>query len=217
VLLTFFWRRLTAPAVWWCVVLTALVVLVVPWTASQVPVLRTHPALTRMSVAANTPPSPVFFNKVVRERPDDPASPLVAAAGLNRLNFECWVLSQVGVEVDALTKTQRVTLQFFFDGLFPFVVLVIASLLTRPTDPQRVAQFYGRMKTPVGDTPELEAAALAATQDNPSRFDHTKLVPASNWEFCKWDRVDTIGFIICSALSGAIVLLFVGLLRWAAG
>jgi SSS family solute:Na+ symporter len=217
VLLTFFWRRLTAPAVWWCVVLTALVVLVVPWTASQVPALRSHPALTRMSVAANTPPSPVFFNKVVRERPDDPASPLVAAAGLNRLNFECWVLSQVGVEVDALTKTQRVTLQFFFDGLFPFVVLIIASLLTRPTDPQRVAQFYGRMKTPVGDTPELEAAALAATQASPSRFDHTKLLPASNWEFCKWDRVDTIGFLICSALSGAIVLLFVGLLRWAAG
>jgi hypothetical protein len=217
VLLTFFWRRLTAPAVWWCVVLTALVVLVVPWTASQVPALRSHPALTRMSVAANAPPSPVFYNKVVRERPDDPASPLVAAAGLNRLNFECWVLSQVGVEVDALTKTQRVTLQFFFDALFPFAVLIIASLLTRPTDPQRVAQFYGRMKTPVGDTPELEAAALAATQASPSRFDHTKLLPTSNWEFCRWDRVDTIGFLICSALSGAIVLLFVGLLRWAAG
>ncbi len=217
VLLTFFWRRLTAPAVWWCVVLTALLVLVVPWTASQIPALRRNPELTRMGAAPNSPPAPVFFNKVVRERPDDPSSLLVAAGGLNRLNVECWVLSKVGVDVVTLTKTQRVTLQFFFDSLFPFVVLLVASLLTRPTDPERVARFYGKMKTPVGETPELEAAALEETQRHPARYDHTKLLRGSNWEFCKWDRVDTIGFLACSALSGMIVLLFVGLLRWAAG
>ncbi len=217
VLLTFFWRRLTAPAVWWCVVLTSVVVLVVPWTASQVPALRDSPELTRMSAAPNSQPSPVFFNQVVRARPDDPASPLVAAGGLNRLNVECWLVSKAGVEVDGLSKTQRVTLQFFFDSLFPFVVLIVVSRLTRPTDPERVARFYGKMKTPVGDTPELEVTALAETLRHPARFDHAKLLPASNWEFCKWDRVDTIGFLICSALSGAIVLGFVGLLRWAAG
>jgi hypothetical protein len=199
------------------VVLTALVVLVVPWTASQVPALRRSRELTQMGAAPHSPPAPVFFNKVVRERPDDPASPLVAAGGLNRLNVECWLLSKVGVEVVSLTKTQRVTLQFFFDSLFPFAVLVGASLLTRPTDPGRVARFYGKMKTPVGETPELEAAALEETLRNPVRYDHTKLLPGTNWEFCKWDRVDAIGFLLCSVLSGAIVLLFVGLLRWAAG
>ena len=57
---------------------------------------------------------------------------------------------------------------------------------------------------------------MAETRRNPTRFDHTKLLPWSNWEFCKWDRVDTIGFLVCSALSGAIVLTFLGLLRLAA-
>jgi hypothetical protein len=80
-----------------------------------------------------------------------------------------------------------------------------------------VAQFYGKMKTPVGATPELEAAAMAETRRDPSRFDHTKLLPATHWEFCKWDKVDTVGFLICSVLSGAIVLLFVFLLNLAAG
>jgi hypothetical protein len=216
VLLTFFWRRLTAPAVWCCVIVTTLVVLVIPWTASQVPALRTSPGLTQMSTTPNVVPTPVFFNKVVRVRPDDPSSPLVASGGLNRLNVECWLLSKAGVDVAVLSKTQRVTLQFFFDGLFPFVVLIVASLLTRPTDPRRVALFYGRMKTPVGDTPELEAAALEATRRQPARFDQTKLFPGSTWEFCKWDRVDTIGFIICCALSGAIVGLFLLVLRSAA-
>ena len=152
----------------------------------------------------------------MRERPGDPASPSVAAPGLNRLNLECWLLSRTGVDVDVLSRTQRVTLQFLFDGIFPFVVLLAASLLTRPTDARRVAEFYGKMKTLVGATPELEAAALEATRSDPARFDHTKLWPRSNWEFCRWDRVDTIGFLVCSALSAAIVLLFVGFLRWAA-
>ena len=70
--------------------------------------------------------------------------------------------------------------------------------------------------TPVGATPELEAAGMQETRRNPARFDQTKLLPWSNWEFCKWDRIDGIGFLICSALSAAIVFLFIGLLRWAA-
>ena len=216
VLLAFFWRRLTAAAVWWCVILTTLVVLVVPWTASHVPGLRDHPDLTRVSATPGGSPTPVFYGRVVRVRADDPASPLVAGPGLNRLNLECWLLSRAGVGVDSLSRTQRVTLQFLFDGTFPFVVLLAVSLLTRPTDPKRVALFYGKMKTPVGRTPGLEAEALEATRRDPGRFDHTKLWPRSNWEFCRWDRVDAIGFLACSALSAAIVLLFVGLLRWAA-
>jgi hypothetical protein len=158
----------------------------------------------------------VYFNQVVRARPGDPTSPLVAGPGLNRFNFEGWLLSHCGVELVGRSRTERVTLQFLFDATFPFLVLLGVSLVTRPTDPARVARFYGRMKTPVGATPELERAALAETERRPDRFDHTKLWPRSQWEFCRWDRVDTIGFLACCALSGAIVLLFVTLLRWAA-
>jgi SSS family solute:Na+ symporter len=216
VLLTYFWRRLTAPAVWSCVILSTLAILVIPWSASHLPALGAHPALTQMSANPGGQPAPVFFNKVVRLDPTDLSSPLIAAGGLNRFNFECWILSKVGLNVAALSPTQRFTAQFFFDGLFPFVVLIVASWLTPRTDPGRVAQFYGKMKTPVGATPELEEATMEETRRNPARFDHTKLFPASNWEFCKWDRVDTIGFLACCALSGLIVGLFVLLLRLAA-
>jgi len=216
VLMTFFWRRTTAPAVWCCVLLTSLVVLVVPWTASHVSALRTSPELTQMAAAPNGRPAPVYFGNVVRERPDDPSSPLVAGPGLNRFNLECWLLGKAGLDVQALSPNQRLTAQFFFDSLFPFAVVLIVSLLTPRTDPARVAQFYGKMKTPVGDTPELEAAALDETKRNPARFDGTKLFPRTNWEFCRWDKVDTVGFLICSALSAAIVGIFILLLRWAA-
>lgn len=211
VLLTFFWRRTTAPAVWACVVLSTLIILVVPWTASHVRSLATDPALTAMSTKPGTG---VYFGKVVRERAGDSASPLVAAGGLNRFNLEAWLVGKAGVDVAALTPNQRFTLQFFFDGLFPFAVLIVVSLLTRPTDPGRVAEFYGKMKTPVGATPELEAAALDETRRDPARFDGTKLFGArSRWEFCRWDRVDAVGFAVCCALSAAIIGLFVFALR----
>jgi len=210
VLLSFFWRRLTAPAVWTCVVLSTLIIIVVPWTAAKFPALSTNQELAQMSAKPGTG---VYFGKVVHERGDDLKSPLV---GSGRMNLECLVLNKVGVEVAAMSPNQRLTAQFFFDGFFPFAVLILVSLVTKPTDPARVAQFYGKMKTPVGDTPELEAETMEETRRNPTRFDDTKLLPWSNWEFCKWTKVDAVGFLICSALSAAIVGLFLVVLRAAA-
>ena len=214
VLLSFFWRRLTAPAVWTCVILSTLVILVIPWTAAKIPALRDSSALTRTSPDSTGRPAGVFFATIVHRNASDLGSPL---AGSGRFNLECWLLSLTGYDVAMRSPSQRLTAQFFIDGIFPFAVLVLASLLSRPTDPGRVAQFYGKMKTPVGDTPELEAAAMAETRRDPTRFDHTKLLPGTDWEFCRWDRVDTIGFLICSALSGAIVGLFMFLLKLAGG
>ena len=97
-------------------------------------------------------------------------------------------------------------------------MLILVSLVSRPPDRARIDQFYGKMKTPVGATPELEVTGMEETRLAPHRFDHTKLLGAgSSWEFCKWDRVDTVGFLGCCATSGAIILVFWLLLRWAAG
>lgn len=213
VLMSYFWRRLTAPAVWACVVLSTAVIIVIPWTASKVPALSNHQTLAQTSLTPSGKPAGVFFATVVHADPADLSSPLV---GSGRFNIECWIMSKAGLDVASFSPNQRLTAQFFFDGLFPFLVLIIASWLTRPTDPLRVALFYGKMKTPVGETPELDVIAMEETRLNPTRFDHTKLAPWSNWEFCKWTRVDTIGFLICSALSGAIVMLFIGVLKLAA-
>jgi hypothetical protein len=122
----------------------------------------------------------------------------------------------VGFNTQRYTPNGRETAQFFVDGLLPFLFLVVFSYLTRPTEKSRVDQFYGKMKTPIGDTPESEAAAMELTRQQPGRFDHTKLFGAkSNWEFAKWDRVDAVGFIVCCAISGGIIALFAVLLRLA--
>jgi SSS family solute:Na+ symporter len=216
VLLTYWWRRVTGPAVWACVVLSTLTILVIPWTASKFDAVAHS---TELAQPSTKPGTGVFFSKVVHRNANDLTSPYMAApTRTNRFNFEAWLVGKAGFDVVSLSPTQRFTLQFFFDGLLPFAVLILVSVVTRPTDPARVAQFYGKMKTPVGDTPELEAAAMAETARNPSRFDDTKLFGRNSWwEFCRWDRADTVGFIACCSLSAAIVGLFLFLLNLASG
>lgn len=215
VILMFFWRRLTVPAVWVAVCVATFAILIAPLGASSVPAVSRAPSLVQTVPDAKGKLVPVYFKEVVRVQPDNPAS---ALEGRGRFNFECWALSFVGLNPAKLSPSGRETAQFLFDGLFAFVVLILVSLVTRPPARWRIDQFYGKMKTPVGATPELEAAAMAETQRNPCRFDDTKLLGRhSSWEFAKWDRVDTVGFLGCCAVSGGIVGMFVLALRLAAG
>ncbi len=214
VILMFFWRRLTVPAVWCSVALSAFAILVAPLGAEYVAAVTRVPALVQTMDGPGGIPVPVYFKQVVRIQPDDPAS---ALEGRGRFNFECYALSWLGLNPARLSPPSRETAQFLFDGFFPFVVLILVSFVTRPPERERIDQFYGKMKTPIGATSELEAAAMEETRRNPHRFDRTKLFGAkSAWEFAKWDRVDTIGFLGCCATSGAIILVFVVLLHWAA-
>ena len=49
------------------------------------------------------------------------------------------------------------------------------------------------------------------------RFDDTKLLgPGSSWEFTKWNWIDSVGFVSCLAVSGAILICFWLVLRAAA-
>lgn len=215
VILMFFWRRLTVPAVWVSVALSAFAILIAPLTASHLTAIARHPALVQTVDGPAGKPVPVYFKQVVLTDPDNLASP---REGRGRFNFECYALSWLGLNPARLSPAGRETAQFLFDGFFPFVVLILVSLFTRPPERARLDQFYGKMKTPVGATPELEAAGMEETRRAPHRFDGTKLLGAdSSWEFCKWDRVDTLGFLGCCATSGAIILVFWLLLRWAAG
>lgn len=213
IMLIFFWRRLSVAAVWVAVAVSFVCTTLAPVVLPKFDAVRTHPALTGRAVDEVGRFSPVFFESVVRSLADDPTSALV---GRGRMHTELILLRAVGVPVAEFSPSNRFAARLFFAALLPFVLLVGLSLVTKLPEPARIARFYGKMKTPVGATEEEEAAALAATTRDPQRFDQRKLFPRSSWEFTRWDRVDTIGFFACCAMSGSIIALFWGLLRWAA-
>lgn len=215
VMLIYFWRRLTAPAVWSAVIVSALLNIIFPsWIAPRIDAITSSLALTQQ-VEQDGRRFPVYFENVVRADPSNPASEL---RGTKRFHIELWVLDQVGLDVESMTASGRNAARFIYDGLFPFFVLIGVSFFTRAPDRRRTDLFFGKMKTPVGATPELEAAAMAETDRNPGRYDHTKLFgPKSSWEFTRWDKVDTIGFIACLGVSGTILAAFWVLLSLASG
>jgi hypothetical protein len=237
--LLFIWRRVTERAVVVQVFVTLLLIAVVPSIVSSVPSLAQSSALTLMTrerlvtsqVAASAadvaqglataegktiaktrriePVSVYFEEGVVRVDPKDPNSP---KTGKGLFRGEVYLLALLGFDVAGFSAAQLLTTRYMVDFLLPVIVVVVMSLLTRPTDPVRVARLYARMKTPVAPTPEEDAMAVEASYANPTRYDHLKLFPNSNWEFTKWDKVDAIGFLVCCALVGVVLLVFKGVL-----
>jgi len=231
----FLWRRLTETAVRIQVIATLVLIAVIPWTVPNIPRLAQSPALTLMTrervvrveakaVAADvaagragaegelitrtrrTEPVSVYFEEgVVRTDPKDPGSP---KTGLGLFRAEVWLLALVGVDVAGFNSAQLMTARFVVDALLPILILLVASWLTKPTDAVRVARFYVRMKTPVGGTLDQDAIDVETSYANPSRYDHLKLFPGTNWELTKWNKQDALGFIGCCALVGFILVFF---------
>ncbi|WP_438479804.1 sodium:solute symporter family protein [Oleiharenicola lentus] len=231
----FLWRRLTEIAVRVQVVATLVVIAVIPWTVPSIPALARSESLTRMThervltleakataadVAAGrasaegemitttqrTEPVSVFFEEgVVRVDPKDLSSP---KTGKGLFRTEVYLISLLGVDVQRFNSAQLMTTRFLVDALLPVLILIVVSLLTQPTAQARVARFYVRMKTPVSPTLDEDALAVEASYQNPTKFDHTKLFPRSNWEFTKWNKEDTLGFLGCCVLVGFILVFF---------
>ena len=239
ILLIFQWRRLTRMAVVVQVIATMLVIGVIPYVISSVPAVSQSAAFTVMTAeqirVVQTPATakdveagrakqvgeivskerrteavPIFFEDgVVRKDPSDLNSP---KAGIGRFNIEVYLLSLVGVPVKNFTPPMVMAVRFFVDALFPILLLIVVSYLTQRDDPAKLARFYARLKTPVGATPEADDAAVAASEADPTRFNHTKLFPKSDWEFTKWDKLDALGFLACCAFVGVVLLIFKGVM-----
>jgi Na+/proline symporter len=231
----FIWRRLTETAVRIQVLATLALVALIPWSVPAIPALAQSKALTLMTrertvtvstaataddVAAGraqaegqkikrerrVEPVSVYFEEgVVRIDPNDLSSP---KTGRGLFRIEVYLIALLGVDVAGFNSAQLMTTRYVVDALLPIAMLLVASWLTQPTEKRRVDRFYVRLKTPVGDTAEDDAKAVETSYANPTRFDHTKLFPRSNWEFTKWDRHDTLGFIGCCGLVGFILIFF---------
>ena len=149
-------------------------------------------------------PVGIFFDKVVREDPSNPDSPKI---GLGRFQAEVWVLSLLGVDFSHFTKAQLVATRFFFDALFPFVLLFLLSYVTRPVPKEDLDRFFARIHTPVMPDKEAEQRALEEASRHPEIFEKQKLWPGSNWEILKPTWKDAAGFGGAWLMVGVIIFL----------
>lgn len=136
--------------------------------------------------------------------------------GRGRLNLFLLALDRAGLDLTHNSHALNETIRVLIRLLIPFVLLILGSLWTRRSSDEVAAadRLAARLLTPLAATPEEDARAVIEAEATPELHDASKLFgPASNWQFRKWSRLDTLGFAACLAL----VLLVIGLLVFLVG
>lgn len=110
---------------------------------------------------------------------------------------ELMLLKSLGFELNkypyALNETIRLMVRLFF----PFIVLIIVSLMTKNRDKLISDLFFIKMRTRVrGLGPDADKEDIQASLKNPEKTKEILLFPDSHWEIYKWNKQDTVGFLI---------------------
>lgn len=228
--LVYFWRRLSTKAVIVQMLLSILVTVVVPNVVPTISSVRTSPSMTVMThgreqhVIVKAKTDDVHegratqigqsINKVERENPTGVYFENVTvenghSTGSGLFRFQLWLIGLTGIDLTACSKAGLSAMSFLFDIIFPFLVLFVVSLLTRPNSEIVLRQFYARVHTPAHADAEIDAAEVRKRIEDPSLVEQDKMFPGTNWEFWRLTRQDKIGFGFCWLGVAVIVLLYV--------
>ncbi len=145
------------------------------------------------------PPRAIFWTQGIRVDSDG------RKYGKGMLNLELIALDRLGFDLSKNSYSLNETIRVIIRTITPFLVLILFAFITKPDDRRLLDRFFVKMKTPSMPDPKADEEELQKSFQNPSRFDHKKLFPNSNWEFYKWDRVDALGFLASVAVAIAII------------
>ena len=122
-----------------------------------------------------------------------------------RLRLDMLIIDKLGVNLAAMNKAAIKTLDLPFATVVPFLVMIIASLLTKRNNKEALDRLYVKMKTPVDPNPANDKAQMERSYEQPDRFDDRKLFPNSNLEFQRPTPLDFWGFIGCFVICFLII------------
>ena len=206
-----YWRRATTKAGWITIVFCLLCFFVLPRAIPAVaPELRSNEAY----LAVNSPEGAaggqsIYWTGGVKENEEEGGDKI----GLGSFRFDMVIYDKLlGLDLTQYRKAALKTLEFPFKIIAPFLVMIIASLLTQPNSKKALDRLYVKMKTPVDPDPEGDAREIDVSYARPDRFNDRKLFPDSNWEFERPTKMDFWGFVGCFVICFAII----GVVLWVA-
>ena len=206
-----YWRRATTKAGWITIVFCLLSFFVLPRAIPAVaPELRANEAF----LAVNSPEGAaggqsIYWTGGVKENEEEGGDKI----GQGSFRFDMVIYDKLlGLNLTQYRKAALKTLEFPFKIIAPFLVMIIASLLTQPNSKKALDRLYVKMKTPVDPDPEGDAREIDVSYARPDRFNDRKLFPGSNWEFERPTKMDFWGFVGCFVICFAII----GMVLWVA-
>ena len=122
---------------------------------------------------------------------------------------ELLLLHSLGFNLQKNAYALNETIRMLIRLVSPFLILILVSLYTRPNNDEKTEKFFLKMRTRVkGMGPEADAKDVQDAYNNPEKTKSYLLFPNTNWEIYKWNKQDTVGFLI----SIGIVFLVIGTL-----
>ena len=152
------------------------------------------------------PSKSVFWTKGIKVDPEGDKY------GSGMLSLELVLLDKLGIDLQQNPYALNETIRILIRTLLPFVILIVISFLTRRDDKAMLDRFYVKMKTRVRVDPEEDARQMELSYADPSRLDHLKLLPNSDWEFDKWTKTDAVGFGVSIVVAVLVVFFLIGLI-----
>jgi len=205
-----FWRRATTRAGWITIVFCLLTFFVLPRTIPAVaPGLRTDPAYTQVNQPTDSNAAggkSIYWTGGITDVEG-------VTRGEGSFRFDMIIYDKVlGFDLKKVRNATLKTLEFPFKIIAPFLVMIIASLLTKPNSKKTLDRLYVKMKTPVNPDPEQDSREIDVSYAKPDRFDDRKLFPGTQLEFQRPTAMDFWGFLACFAICFGII----GLVLWVA-
>jgi SSS family solute:Na+ symporter len=142
----------------------------------------------------------VFWTEGLRENADGQLS------GQGFLSIELLALDSLGVELSLNPHALNETIRLVIRSLFPFVVLVLVSLLTPADNALSIRQFFAKMRTPAHADKAEDTRQVALSMENPDRFEEGKIWPGSSWEISHPTTTDMRGAFAYTAAAILILL-----------
>ena len=176
------------------------------WTGSILPVDELGNVLTEVKPQVLGDPSTDDSGVTRTVKGYDPAIQL-KGTGKFRCDFLFYKL--LGFDLLKYSDSTLRTLDYPPKVILPFLVMVLASWVTRPNSQEALDRYYVKMKTPANSDHLEDAAQLELSYQQPDRFDERKLWPKSQLEFQKPSKKDVIGFLLCVAACFGIIALAV--------
>ena len=114
---------------------------------------------------------------------------------------ELFMLHQLGFDLARNSHALNETIRMLIRLTFPFLLLILVSLLTPANRDEITTRFFLKMRTRVrGEGPEADREDLEKTFANPEKSKEMLLFPSTSLEVYRWNRQDAGGFLIAIAV-----------------
>ncbi|MCA9160200.1 MAG: hypothetical protein KDA72_17820, partial [Planctomycetales bacterium] len=129
--------------------------------------------------------------------------------GRGDFNLDFLLYPLMGIDLSSVSKATLETLRLPPRVLTPFLVLILASLVTPRNSSTTLDRYYVKMKTVVDPDPVKDREQLEISYADPRRFEGQRMFPGTDWEMLRPRAKDIIGVMLSIGVCGLIIGLVV--------